>query len=201
MDVVDTCSGWPSHVIAVLDRWAGLGSVVLPDGARLIGHVPEVAELAYLHRVPPPLPEEGLNKLRAQLEMPVPAELLEFYKCANGLSAFSDSLNIYGLRGNYRRSDMLAVSAQPYDIITPNQHERPAQMKLNHVIVGGYQYDGSKVAVGDQAEVYRCERRDGRKRLNQWPSFRAWIEVEIDRLSKVFDDAGHCPDREETLPR
>lgn len=186
--------------MSYLDRWKAIGFVALPDGAKLIGHVPHVAKLAYLHRVPPPLTDIELTQLESRLGKFLPVQLVEFYKCADGLSAFSDTLNVYGLRRSYQRSDLLAASAQPYDIGAPNSTERPSGLRFGEMVVGGYREDGSKILVDEGGAAYRCERGNALSRLNTWPSFQKWITSEIHRLGELFDETGHCLRPQQILP-
>ncbi len=107
-------SQWPELVFETLKRWEPVGLIVMSDGARLIGRVPQVAELAYLHRVPAPLSSNEIDGLEKAIGVEFPRDIRVFYLAANGLSIYSDALNVYGLRRSYQRSDALAASSQPF---------------------------------------------------------------------------------------
>jgi hypothetical protein len=139
-------------------------------------------------------------KLAKLLGLPLCAEPKEFYSRANGLSAFSGALTVYGLRQSYQRSDLLAASAQPFHIGPPNKAERPAGLPPSNIVIGGYSIDGSNVVIDEFDRVFRCVHRDARRVLNTWSCFSDWLMTEIPRLGKLFDDAGNCLDKARILP-
>ena len=180
---------WPRDLFKTFDRWEALGSVNMPDGARLIGHVPHIAPLAYLHRIPAPLSDAGFASLSETVGIILPIEIREFYACANGLSAFSSQIEIYGVRQNYGRADLLAASAQPFSVETPNRFERPSGMMRSQAVVASYR-DGSRIIVDEGNVLTRCARENAQKVFEVWPGFRAWLTSEIARLDAFFDDGG-----------
>jgi hypothetical protein len=192
---------WIESVLRTFSRWEAIGFVVMPDGARLVGHVPHVAELAYLHCVPAALLSGEIDELSRSVGVPFPLELREWYGHANGLSAFSDTLNIHGLRKSYQRSDPLAASAQPYNIVTPNRVERPLGLADSEIVVGGYSLDGSHLVLGSSGAVFRCARNDAHNVYNRWPCFSIWLVSEVVRLSGIFDEAGRCTNTNLRLPK
>ena len=192
-------TAWATTLLQSLSRWEPAGLVELDNGARLIGHVPHVAELAYLHKIPAPLSEVQIAVLGQNLEMLLDRQLREFYSVANGLNAFSDAMSVYGLRQSYQRSDLLTASSEPYCVININR-QRPKSLARSSLMVGGYSEDGSRVIIEELGSVFRCPRYDPLTQLNWWPSFRDWLTRETVRLGLLFNDAGKCCDEALLLP-
>ena len=161
----------------------------LPNGTRLIGHTPHVAPEAFFHVIFPPLTHKEIDELESSLGRLLPIQLIELYQTTNGLSLFSYSLHIDGLRCNYIRSGDEAW--QPFSIMTANLTERPRDAEPTQVFFGGYKSDGSALMMQPpEDEVFRCERRSS-KVLNRWSSFDNFLVSEVRRLEKLFDDSGH----------
>src|SRR5690242_302565 len=111
------------EVIRLLDRWRHLGSREVSNGTRLIGHIPRVGSLAYLHVVHAGLSDSDIEQMEADIRRKLPQVLKEFYRRANGCHLFGGALSIYGLRRSYDRS-LDDTSRQPFSITTSNIRER-----------------------------------------------------------------------------
>jgi hypothetical protein len=178
----------PTVLLNALEEARSFGYRELADGTRLFGRVPHVAAEAWFHAVFPGLNEEQLQELKGKLACAIPAQLEQFLRSANGLSLFSGSLSLYGLRRDYRR-DVDNVW-QPFDLVTPNVDERPKSLSEHWLIVGGYRADGSRLYVTSQEpQVYRRQ-SGGHGTLNQWHSFESFLESEVIRLRSQFDPVG-----------
>lgn len=176
------------HVMNVVRKAECLGTRELTTGVRLVGHVPHVAPEAYLHLVFPPLDSAQIEKIEEALGRSLPQSLAVLLTKANGLDLFSSSLSINGLRHNYSRTGDEAW--QPFDIITPNVHERPPEMDSSFVIFGSYDSDGSLLTISeDSLEIFRCDRLTS-KLLNRWVSLGTMLVNEVDRLDGLFDKNG-----------
>jgi hypothetical protein len=175
-------------VLQTIDSYKHLGERVLSNGTRLVGHVPHIAPEAWLHEVYRPLSDKEVRKAETALHCTMPAVFSDFLQRCNGLGLFSGSLSIYGLRSSYERTGDAVW--QPFDISTPNVDERPRGSKPSFLFVGGYSEDGSKLYIDNvDLKVYRCKQRSA-KPINQWPSFEAMLEGEVQRFSTLFGPDG-----------
>lgn len=176
------------RILETIATYEMIGVRVLQDGAKLTGHVPHVAPLAWFHQVFPPLTLGEIQRIEANIEIAIPDVFSAFLQKANGLYIFSGDLYIRGLRRNYSRS--IEAVWQPFSILTPNVDERPRNAKKTHLFIGGYEPDGSQlyIDVSDQS-VYRCTQRSV-KPLYKWPSFEVMLESEVQRLTTLFDHQG-----------
>ena len=176
-------------ILANLKKWKNGGIKTLENGTELICHVPHVAPQAWLHKVYAKLSEEKIDKIRKELGVELPADFIEFLKCANGINIFSDSLSIWGLKTSYARTGDEAI--QPYDLVALN-NEKKREIPMNWVIFGSYSWDGSEMLYdikNGNPHVYRCE-NSSTKILQEWENLWVWLSSEVERLSKFFDEKG-----------
>lgn len=187
------------QVLDIVWRARSMGERTLQNGTQLVGHVPHIAPDAWLHLIFAGLDKAGIDQVEHQLGIQLPADFDWFLRRANGISLFSGSLSVYGLRESYARSGDAVW--QPFAIDVPNTLERPRDAKDSALFVGGYRSDGSRVYIDtDSSRVYRCS-RDTVKPLNEWPSFLEMLASEAKRLSQLFDDNGRKLDpRASTAP-
>src|SRR5262245_35891125 len=129
------------RVFGLLEASSDLGVRVLDNGTRLIGHVPHVAPEAWLHIIFAPLSLTQVAQVEHEIATSLPEPFGDFLRRSNGLSLFSDSLSIHGLRSSYARSGDAVW--QPFSIVTPNVPERPRSAGPSLVFVGSYASDGS----------------------------------------------------------
>jgi|SRR6185369_4004354 len=186
-------------IFPILDRAKPLGARTLPNGTRLIGHVPHVAPEAWLHEIFPPLHAHGIEAIERGIKRALPQDFKTFLEFANGLMLFSCSLSIYGFRTNYSRTGDDAI--QPFDIITPNTYERPKDALPSYVFIGGYRSDGSLIYIdSDTSKVFRSARKRSIP-LNEWTNLEEMLVTETIRIALLFDDRGKRIDpRESTAP-
>lgn len=183
-----------------MESYGHLGQRTLPNGTRLIGHVPSVAPEAWFQCIYHPLRIEEIKYVEEDVGSPVPVVFSTFLQKCNGLSLFSYSLSIYGLRKSFSRTGDAVW--QPFSIKTPNIDERPRYSQPSFFYLGGYRLDGSLLYIDTIShKVFRCKRRTA-KPLNQWPTFEVMLESETERLSSLFDNEGHLlnPDQPTTPP-
>jgi hypothetical protein len=171
----------------------------LANNTQLIGHVPHVAPEAFLHLIFPPLTQKDVEYMENQLGKEIPVSLKTFYIHHNGISLFSGALSIYGLRENYDRTGDNVW--QPFDLLVTNTFESPEGFKPNHILIGGFREDGSRLYVDNlTGKIYRRSRTSS-KPLNEWSSFDEMLLSETIRLSKLFDKKGKLlGDIKSTLP-
>jgi hypothetical protein len=176
-------------VMQIIQKAKEFGYRKLPNGAQLFGRVPHVAPEAWLHAVFAPLSSAGISDVEKQLAIDLSPSLRDFLANANGLTLFSTSLSLYGLRTDFSRQG--DSSWQPFDIITPNTLERPRGAKPSFIFIGSYDWDGSLLYVDSRYEkVYRCANVSP-KPLNEWPGFWEMLTAESARLATHFDGTGH----------
>jgi len=179
-------------LLKVIDAAKPLGTKALKDGTLLVAPAPHVAPQAWLHKVFPGLTDAELARLEKMLKREIPDDLHRFLKTMNGVSLFSESLDLYGLRKGGGRG--IEAAWQPYSILTPNAEERPRDAGEEHFFFGAYGYDGSGLVLDCRTlRVTRCSRGTV-KPLNTWECFDVMIEKEAERLSKLFDGQGRPKD-------
>src|SRR5271154_5424507 len=96
--------GFPSTFFEELVRVSLRDIHALPNGVRLIGHVPHVGSEAFLHEIYPPLAECEIAELEESIGRHLPAALWSLYRVANGMHLFSGALSLSGLRRSFARS-------------------------------------------------------------------------------------------------
>lgn len=182
----------------VLKRAESLGIRTLPNGTRLIGHVPHVAPEAWFHKIFAPISDHEINQLENEIGIKFPEIFRDFLTLANGIGIFSGALSIDGFRTSWARTGDEVW--QPFSIITPNTVERLRDSKESYLYIGGYPSGNGYylyMDVNDLA-VYRSTRRSA-KPLQRWNSFPEMLVSETKRLATLFDEHGRridprCPD-------
>lgn len=183
------------RTLDVLARWQHLDSRMLENGTKLVGHVPHVAPKAYLHMIFAPLTDSYIALLEKKLRGPLPDDVRQFLRLANGINIFSGALSIDGLRANYDRVGDAA--RQPFDMSTGNVSERPKDADDALVFVGGYRQDGLMICVHrETGRTYRTERTSASQMLNEWNSFGEMLTSETLRLASLFDESGKKIDKD-----
>lgn len=171
-------------------RYEHLGTHVISEsGTELIGKAPHIGNCAWLFEIFSPITDNEISEMEAKLECAIPHTYRMFLcHCSNGLRLFVDTLNLFGHRGNYNRDIVSAY--QPYDIITLNNRERPTDATEDMFFIGSYDWDGSLVYISRTDEkVHFCKSHSARP-LYEWESFDVFLQSEIIRLDKLFDDNG-----------
>ena len=172
------------RVLEVIESYAALGEKTLIDGTRLVGHVPHVAPLAYLHQLGEPL--GGLDASRVQMEArrPMPDEFRWFLtEASNGLSLFAE-IEVYGLRRD----------RWPFPAGDANRLSN-----LPGFVVGSYREDGSRVTILEDARICWVP-EDSSEAARYWPDFITWLAEESDRLGQRFDADGKELDDDPKTP-
>lgn len=176
-------------IIQKLMKWKTCGERTLDNGTRLICHVPHVAPEAWFHEIYPSLDEMRIEEIAIKTGGELPKDLIEFLRCTNGINVFSDSLRLYGFRTSYVRTGDEAI--QPYDLISANM-EKERDMPKTWLLIGGYRWDGSSILYDlglCNNKVYRCD-PDSNAILQEWDSLWSLLDLEIDRLSELYDGNG-----------
>jgi hypothetical protein len=185
--------------LEVLKSYSYLGGQTLGNGTMLIGRAPHIAPSAWLHCIHNPLNDKAIKGLEEILKCSIPGSYKSFLKISNGLKVFNTTFCLYGLRQNYAR-DVVSVW-QPFDIVNPNDREKPSNAQKNMFFIGGYDWDGSLIYIDrNDDKVYMCESYDARP-VFEWPTFEIMIESELKRLAALFDRNGkEYDENRSTLP-
>ena len=182
-----------AEVFKVIQKASAFGTATSENGATMYGHVPHVAPEAWFHIIYPGLDDREIADLEASLRRPIPPEYRQFLKVTNGLTLFSGALDLEGRRRDYSRKTSIRL---PFDIASPNVHERPRAADPTWFIFGFYKSDGSRAYIDPKDGcVYRGNRDLTQPRLNQWPGLDGFLVAEVTRLPAHFDDIGRRLDR------
>jgi hypothetical protein len=175
-------------VIDLLLQFDYLGKKNLDSGTILIGRAPHIAPEAWLHRIYNSLTYFQIEQLQSDCKHQIPLSYQQFLLKSNGLAVFNTTLSLYGMRGNYIRD--IADGWQPFDLISPNTIERMSNATENMLIIGSYNYDGSKLYIDSIThKVHLCDRYNAAS-LFEWKSFDVMLEQEVKRLITLFDKDG-----------
>jgi hypothetical protein len=176
----------------ILKKWKEKGFRKLDNGTEIICHVPNSGPEAWLHKIYAPLKSELIENLETRVvSKKLPLVFKEFLSSMNGLNLFSDTFNVYGVRFSYVRSG--DESMQPYDLATTDSG-RPKNCPKSWLYIGSYSWDGSKLVMdtseSEDPKVFRVERWNT-KVIQEWDSFSEWLNNEMKRVEKLFDESGY----------
>ena len=183
-------------LIAKLRGLNDSGTRQLPSGAWLIGKLPPRSDGlfadAYLHEIYRGLTEDQLKQLERLIDLKFPEPLRAFYRQANGLSLFSDSLSIRGLRTDYSRNPAVR---EPVSLEYGNTIERPAAPRQGYeharkqIRFGFLAQPGAELVVYLEDEtVEAVPARELGPVLCSWPGLEAMLTSEVDRMVKLYVD-------------
>jgi hypothetical protein len=176
-------------VMGALRSASTFGEATSDNGARMYGHVPHVAPMAWFHILFPPLDPAALTELEAVLGRSVPDTYRDLLARTNGLYLYSGALSLYGLRRDYSRNPAIR---EPFDLGDPNVRERPPAARPGWFIFAFYKADGSNAYWDpDDGRVYRGSRDMTHPRLNRWEGLDDFLQAEVRRLAGHFDGSGH----------
>lgn len=169
----------------LLKEWSHLPQRQLPDGTRLVAHVPHVGPEAYLHTSFAPLMEEDTRKLRVELLLP--ESYLRFLRQFNGFSFFQGSLSLFGVRRNFSRKGDDA--RQPFDLVENNTLHRPPWLPNDRVVIGADGIVGDVLVISREGKVSKRSRADGATH-GEWTSLESFLASEIPIIEKFWDHTG-----------
>jgi hypothetical protein len=174
-------------LLQAVDAAARLGRQEPSPGTVLVGHIPHVAPLAYLHVLYRPLDRGELEELARSFSQPLPEEYLWLLGQTNGLNLFADSLAIFGVERSRSRDPS---RHQPYDVVRMNEFERLPALDP-HIFLVGAHGDGMAIYLDSRsgAATSRGPFEDPTIR-EEWPSLLDLLSDEFSRLSDSFDEQG-----------
>jgi hypothetical protein len=186
-------------ILKLVTRYSHLGDRKLDNGTVLCGKAPHAGAEAYLHHVFPACSASDLKSLQSQVPAKMPDALKGFLAEHNGFDLFNGTLSFFGLRKLSGRS-YDAVMGQPYCIVAANTRERPGWLEEGTWIVGGYNWDGSKLCLSQAGKVSVREPETGQV-AKEWSSLEKFLTSETKRLPALFDEKGEeIDDDASTLP-
>lgn len=170
-------------ILAVLEAWKFRGESIHTKGARLIGHVPEIAEKAYMHVIFPPLEERHISELKDRLAgRVIPDSYLSLLKLANGMYLFPGEITIHGyIPLNKEKSK--SFFDNPSNIMIDNGQLMVKGSESSDITIGWYQSDGSYINIKCDGRVIRFKPEFPMQIINVWPTLTSWLIEEITRLN------------------
>lgn len=184
------------EVVAVVKKWDKIGLKETSTGTKLIGAVPHIGSMAYLHSIYAPLTEDEIAVLEQEINNELPTSLKEFYRFANGCNLFQ-TLEINGLRKNYDRS-LDDNAYQPISLKYQNVFNQPLGKTDDCIFFGAYDWDGSCLFMRkNERKVFLCLPDNVDQILYEWPGFEEFLLGEVKRLANMFDDNGRQYDEDQ----
>jgi len=167
----------------VLEAVRAAGEASDSGGGTLeIGTAPDRGPSAPLHVLYPAIGDEEIEEGEERLGRAIPGPYAELLKKANGLDAFAESFQLYGIRSHGGRG------GQPSSLLNPNVRERPDGATDEMFFFAFYDWDGSLLYLDEgDGKVHRTE-RDAVEPLNEWDSIADAIHSEFFRLAELFED-------------
>jgi hypothetical protein len=160
----------------------------MEDGTELFGRTPWRGTEAWHHLVFAPLSSDAIQSMEKLIEYELPIEVRNFYEGTNGLSLFSGSLAVYGLRRSYQRTDL--ALRQPFDITIPNRHERIRTAPASAIFLATYSKDGSHIYLDGRSGVLHHCPRFSAESLRSWPDMATMLRSEISRMALYYAPDG-----------
>lgn len=172
----------------VKGRFNSFDEKITDNGSLLLGNLNKSKPYKWLVSIFAPLKSDILLK---SCKVSVPTVYKDFLiNVANGISLFSGTLSLEGIRTEFSREPKIAFQ-QPLDFSLPNTDERPKNSKDSYFFFGFYDWDGSRVYINTlDNKVYLCKRDDATP-LKSWESFDEYIIGEIRRINNLFDEFGN----------
>lgn len=188
-------------IIAKLRTLNDAGFKQVPNGTLLIGKLPPLPNgngaHAYLHVLYAPITLAQIDTLEKKIVRPIPEDVRNLLRYANGLSLFFSSLSIAGLRFNYSRQ-MSDEARQPVSMEYGNVLNRPLEGNEGNerfadnsqeIRIGGFCEDpGFELMMrldGDR-RVYAVPRDRMGPVLYEWPDLPTLLMSEVDRMSELY---------------
>jgi hypothetical protein len=189
------------QILKLLKNYDYLGVKKTQNGTLLIGKAPHIAPMASLHSIYPPLTDEEIKNLELSIGLDIPPDYKSFLKITNGLGIFNNTMSLFGLRNNYKRTPEDAQQ-QPFHIKHPNTLERPENAGKNIFCIGGYSSgDGAWLYLNADTNAVHLSERWKVKSLFEWRTLEVMLISEVNRLVPLFDKEGKKIDRNKsTLP-
>lgn len=159
------------------------------NGAKLFGHVPHIAPLAWFHILYPALSEDELRQLEKEIQRPIPDAYAWWLWRTNGVTLFSGTLDFYGLvRVRSRRPE----NRQPFELWIEGEVQRRILKLSPAMFVFGGSGKGSGWRVyldSTKGTVHRCNRSNPTP-VQSWSSIADLLITELPRIESMFDDHG-----------
>lgn len=173
-----------NKLISMLEATSPMSEGTQPNGTILLGHLPVVGPLAYLHTIFCPASEQEILGIERELGRPLPEAYRTFLSVANGLNLLTEVVALFGYRGGISHS--VNAVRQPFNIVTPNEPERPRALGADATIVGFYRDDGSVLVMRSGQDCVWWMSRSAFAILSSWKSLDDFLSEEIPRLAALL---------------
>lgn len=168
-----------------LAEWTHLEERRFSAGTICIGPPTHPGKMDYLFCVHSPLRPQEIADMEADLQEPIHPDLKRFYRHANGFTAFSGWLNLFGHRRVMRASDMELILDQPFDLVIENDDD--ARRRKGALKISGYS-DGSGIYLRQDGECYVLS--PSGENICRWPNLATWLNTELHRFASFLDHGG-----------
>lgn len=187
-----------TSIISKLESLDNSESLKFEDGTHLISKLPArddgLFQDAYQHEIYPSWSENEILRLEGLISRKIPVPLKEFYRISNGMSIFSGSLSIRGLRENYTREVDIRL---PVSLESGNTKDRPMRSvngkdefidNSGQIRFGFFSYSGTELMMllDDKKHIYAVPRYKEGPILYEWESFESMLNSEIERMSNEY---------------
>jgi hypothetical protein len=179
---------YQEKILKPLEVWKVRGDDLHAKGARLIGHVPEIAPKAYVHIIFPPLKEECISEFRERLsERVLPDSFLNLLRMANGLYLFPEGITIYGYIP-LKKVKSTSFLDSPSNIMIDNGQLMVKGSNASDITIGWYQSDASYINIKPDGSIVRFKPAVPIQIIQIWPDLEVWISSEIERLNMELQE-------------
>jgi hypothetical protein len=175
-----------AEIYDALDRWKGLGFRRLSSGSVFYGDPIHNSGLGWLHRVYAPILKPDLTTFKLANpyfeKFSYADELVKY----NGFNLFYGAYFMFGLRIGKSESSL----DLPFNIVTKNRENWGGLAGPDRLIIGGANFGYRSVSYieSEDHSVSAVENRDAV--VHKWSNLNDFMQSEIRRLSRVFDDSG-----------
>jgi hypothetical protein len=161
---------------------------------------PWVAPKAYLHTVFREADAPVLQEIGDELRLP--QSWSDTLSQQNGAILFSGAMSVFGVYAPGTLLNRTDVFEQlPFSILSENR-SWPPKDRERYVVIGGYGYDGTRAVMDRQDGSVSAIPRKSETAINRWNNIESWLNEELDRLSKLFEESGKIrTEAGDTLPR
>lgn len=181
---------WLPALAGELERWSHLGDRRFDTGGRVIGYMPDKVELAWLHRLRPPLDVADLVAAERALDSPLPEPFRAFLQVMNGASFFFRLISIYGHVARLSREP--SALGQSISLRYGNVVERAVYLPEGVLCIGSLagQSIACRYYMMPDGSVRLTRSHDGSLVAAEWGGFGDMLLAEVRRLGALHKDRG-----------
>lgn len=182
---------WLPALVGEVEEWSHLGNRRFDTGGRVVGHLPDKGDLAWLHRLYPPLDLADVVETERALDRQIPEPFRAFLQVMNGGRFF---LHLFSINGHVARlSRKPSALGQPISLQYGNVVGRAKNLPEGAFCVGSLA--GQKIVcyyyMMPDGSVRLTRSHDGSLVAAEWGGFGTMLLAEIRRLGAFHDDLGN----------